>query len=1728
MRLVPDAPTLRLVPDEPSVYSPEGLAGLRQAEVQSIANARRAREEADAELERTRYRVGLKPYGMDEPLFSAEIPAGVAAFGSEMIKSAAPTGAGAAAASAVTPYSSRAADLARLIPGAGRFASPAIRYGIPTVVGGGAALLTRMGEDVVLPEILPEDMARSYEAGTQAAAESPLGAMAGQFAGAGPFFRPGLPINTTGGARLAVPAITGGIGGGIEGAQQLMEGEFDPQRLALAAAGSAFMNRETALGRRIAPNLVLPNLQTADAPIELAQVGRTLREPVLPEPTDIIPAELAAVRQAEAISAAEQTAARAEGERAVASLDDAASQAKIRALGERMMGKTPSDQLAILDQEMRLQKDTLTVAEQRAGLDLKQELKRQIEAQKAMEQAANDQQKAMADQQKALADAQKAQAEAMQPPEIPKSAQILAEPVSKPPALANVATEIATQTKDSPYALQSKLNQMTAVPEMPAAVAPAPLDTGIPPERSPVTTDPAVVRADRAEYDRLQAEMKKLKPLSPEYNALWQKSEDVKNRHGGFVPTSAKQTIRSLLDKLDDGTEIYTGRDLRDDIEGLYERGEMPSKIKKAIDDYDAMRESDYDEFGARSGLEEEGEEAFIRAVRSAAGKGGSPKSSKASKVKEPKVDVSGILNAPNAMESARIGGSLMRQFDSIENMRAIQKAMQEYQPPPTNALQKQIPSESVLRPEAERPDLNMELPGVAARNTQPEVPSGQAQEAAVAGRPAAATRAASLRRQQRGAIPASVLAPLAGSASGAATGYLVTERREGETEEQFQARRLKATLGGAVIGAGSGVLAGGALSRGAKARAAAPKPRVPGAPVDLPTTGPDQGVRQTAEKVILNESYPEKLRQTLADDPAIIYDKISRNQYRDTVAAASDPELQQMLTSGDPLMRISAQAEIGSRLSVTPGMEDEGARVIAEFSKNFTSPAQILGLAGIIRSPKAMVQAVEDTLRLSVGKGKPLPQMTPAVRKKLFDLSSDNIKAETRFAQAERAARKNYNPATRDEFVAARDALGVSKKKLADYTKDILPERYGQIVSKIIKGNLLAPLSFAKNMFGNAAWQTLLRGSESLATVYDAIYSGAAGKPRVMGLGNPLPGKEELQALGDGIRIAGKELLTGPSSESYIKAEVQRGFHPLRAMLQTVSGIPAAERAMERAGIASLPRTPSGGVRVNDRAKKLIEATLGIAPEASFRFLNLGDKPVRYAVQQRILTEQANLKGLKGVEREKFMLLPDPETQALMETESMGGILAQENKAALKVGRFMDEWMVDVSEAMGQGRPGWLEDANKVLGTLVIPYRQFPANFAITAANFALPPVGMARAWAQSAKGNQREALRNMGEATIGFMLLGAAGYLWDKGLISEPADPKDKKRRSSQYETMGAQRLNISGLERLQAGGDPTYKRGDHTIDWSSMGPPAASFYALTKMKSSDVNKASRTGEIPKERSDFDAFLNVMDVAGFAFDQSFLSGTSAALDAFKDWENYGDRFLQNTFRAITSIPAPNSLEAFNRTQYKFIPEQKGDTTTETLRNVWDYKTGQLDQGERQNYKRDFWGNPILRTPEGQNPYISQFIDVTKGERKAHDPFKQSLLELYQQTRSTDVYPPLVTRYVSNNGVTVELDADDYDMLQDFTGQVRESLGRQVTSDPRFASQDVIPEAKIEYLNRVYSAGAKAGKAQLFQSAGFADKYPELFGAIPKAGHKSRVVARDTQARGRLRLERDTAPQQN
>ena len=961
----------------------------------------------------------------------------------------------------------------------------------------------------------------------------------------------------------------------------------------------------------------------------------------------------------------------------------------------------------------------------------------------------------------------------------------------------------------------------------------------------------------------------------------------------------------------------------------------------------------------------------------------------------------------------------------------------------------------------------------------------------------------ASRLRQQRGGIPASVLAPLGGSVTGGAAGYATApDQQPGESDEEYRARLLTRTAAGAAIGGGA--LAMGAMKRGAKTRQAV-TPEAKGAEtapanrVTPPEPGEGQGVRQLAGKVIADTNRATALRQSLADNPEIIYDKFLLGELSDRVQAATTEELNVLSRSADRNEQAAGIIELANR-AAADGKDTEAADLYAQASTLFTNSAQLLNVAKLVRSPIGYVTAVKDELA-ALGR-----VTTPAQDTEIARLGKQSIQEDQRLAKAERAAQQDFSPQNQKAFEDARTAAAAAKKKLATYVGEITPKGWDDIIIATIQGNLLTPLSQIANVYGNTLFQPVRRGSMAIASGLDAIYSGASGLPRVIDRSLPVPRKEEFEAFADGVKIAAKELITGPGTDSYIKGEVQRGFRPLRSLVQAFTG-------------ANLPRNAAGDIALSDRAKKLVEGTIGAPPEAMFRLLNLGDRGFRRAAEIETLMEQARLKKLKGRALEKFLEFPDKETQGLLNTEARKAIFAQENMGVNQLNSFLDS---GVAKLLHLDKIPVAKGALKVFGRLNVPFRQFPVNYVMTALNFAVPELALSKALYFSARGDRRKMLTNLGEGIMGSMMYGAAAYLWQNGLISEPVD-KDAKQRSIQYDNMGGQRINLSGLQRALEGGDPTWQRDDTTVDWGRMGIPAPVFYVYTQDQAKGSKELQRTGVRPV--TDTSATGQIIDriksypgIGQFALDQSFLAGSSAFLEALKNGFTgpEADAWAANMFRATSTLAVPNTVEALARANYEYIPELRGDTLGETFKNVWDFKTFQLPKDDRAILKRDIWGEPISRTPPNQNPYVYQFLDVTKSQERQPDAFKASLVKTFNESDNPNTYPTPPDRNMTVQGVTVKLDPKDYENLQALTGRLRRQEVEPIVLDPEFA---IIPAGeRVAELERVYqSTGTEARQAMLSDEAFRMKYFAEVFGGPPS----ERVIKRDTSARNRM----ETAP---
>lgn len=876
-----------------------------------------------------------------------------------------------------------------------------------------------------------------------------------------------------------------------------------------------------------------------------------------------------------------------------------------------------------------------------------------------------------------------------------------------------------------------------------------------------------------------------------------------------------------------------------------------------------------------------------------------------------------------------------------------------------------------------------------------------------------------------------------------------------------------------------------------------------------------ERPIRNLAKRIIEDKAQPEQLRETLSQNPEVRYDEVAVGDIIKKASKATDDELSAMSLSDNDIVKSVGVIERANRLDAA-GQLDEAAKLYAEAASSFTSSAQLLNAAKAVRSPRAYVEMTQRVIDNTVGKkrdGSSKLVMTAKQKNDIENLGRAEIKAQRELDAIESAAMDDFTPANEKAYKDAKRALGAAKLNTAEYIRRLAPQSWSDIFSKAIQGNLLTPLSIASSLGGNTLFHPIRRGIGSLSSVFDEVFSRTAKAispntkiRRTISDKNPLPSIRELKAGAEGIKIAAKEMLTGPSADSYVKGEVQRGFKPLRSLIQAFSGEGYAVNS-------------KGNIPLSSRAKSVAEAIIGAAPETMFRLLNVTDKPFRNAEYMRALLEQARLKGIKGRELERFLTFPDPRSESIAMRESRSSVFAQENKGFDRLNKLLDP---GIAQMIGVDSIPAARGAIKVLTRMVAPFRQFPVNYVLTALDFAAPELAFGKAIYYSSKGDQRMAMKSLATGVMGATLYAATDFLWDNGLISEPVS-NDFKKRSIQQNTMGAQRINVSGLERALDGGDPSWRTGDKTVDWGRSGIPAAIFYIRTRQLAMESEKRAKAGVVPEiDGSSRDIISTTASglanrvsafpgMASFALDQSFLAGTSTWLEMMKNPDPDSSEFqngIQNMFRVISAIPVPNTVDAVARAEYEFIPELKGDNIWQTMGNIWKYKTFQLPEDDRTAVKRGFWGEKLKRTPEGANPYVYGMIDISKFGATKPSEFNDRLYRTYKETESPDVYPSMAGRDITVDGVTVKLSPKDAERLQELEGNRRLELAQEFVLSDEFES--IQPWARVYALKSIYSDANRSARDEFLSDPDILERY---FGELMGGPSSERVKRRSVEA---------------
>lgn len=601
-----------------------------------------------------------------------------------------------------------------------------------------------------------------------------------------------------------------------------------------------------------------------------------------------------------------------------------------------------------------------------------------------------------------------------------------------------------------------------------------------------------------------------------------------------------------------------------------------------------------------------------------------------------------------------------------------------------------------------------------------------------------------------------------------------------------------------------------------------------------------------------------------------------------------------------------------------------------------------------------------------------------------------------------------------KDEFQKAQ----IARKKLSNVLSD--PRTvYGHIAT-ILKLNLMAFTSFIVNWTANITSMAVRFPTYYMSNVLDyGAYSLGFTKERMLPkidkskypslykIVDSLPDKKMtydslafskgfVKGFGEGARQSMIQMITGMLPEDLTGKDLYRSMQPIMAWVDNYNMLTGKKKAEAKEVILNL-----------------IEGTLGINPELAARILNMGDKPFREGGKRGRLEEIAKLKKLKGNEKKRFMMYPDPES--LVDAEEMG------KKMALQQENFITD-LLDVIRKFGKKGADKIQNKflrDQVNGlmylieTIIQPFTKTPTNHLTEGFTFALPEISIALGTFKALSGDRRAATDYFARAIIGVALRRSVQTLIGIGIMSlaaggEEDDPNKRSRlKNAAWEDRGSYTINWSAFDRYLQGEDPTWKDGDIKTSYQPFG-----IMSMVAMANAKAFEGSTQYEIEKqlEEKGYKGLLSdPIGVSGVtvrsALDQSFLKGQYGFMKALMEGGDESDKFTVQLTKELGAIIVPNWYTSIARWEDNYIREVKenyvedGALKREIVNN---YKVSFGISPEDLPAKLSIYGDDVNRF---DNKSVWNIIDPFKTE-KFNTGLGTELVELYRKTKNIGVIP--------------------------------------------------------------------------------------------------------------------------
>ena len=572
-------------------------------------------------------------------------------------------------------------------------------------------------------------------------------------------------------------------------------------------------------------------------------------------------------------------------------------------------------------------------------------------------------------------------------------------------------------------------------------------------------------------------------------------------------------------------------------------------------------------------------------------------------------------------------------------------------------------------------------------------------------------------------------------------------------------------------------------------------------------------------------------------------------------------------------------------------------------------------------------------------------------------------------------------------EFKKAKKDLNETQSKLDTLANMYTEKTWSEIGTQLVQGNLLTMMSQSRNVLYNLA-------NVIPKTVIDIMSMPTSKAFELMGLHKEkrklsLAGYlYALRKFGAGSVEAMEQVITG-REEDMSEWRMSRGFMPIRSLMAAMS--------------SDLPEGVTLRNEVNQRAKLLVQGTLGIPAEAMFRLLSLGDVPFRRFAEGLELYSLAKAKGLEGDALAQFLKFPDKNSAEQGATE--GRKLTFQEPMGLARGSM---WIIDnISRGMGEAFKNVkgfdAEGFFKYLIRLNVPYVSTIANFTEETLTYASPVVGIGKMGIQMGNKDYTEASKTLSKVMVGQVISTTALHLISKGLLSGSVDWEDDEKTNLMYDTFPPNSINVDGLRRMLEGGDPAPQAGDEFRSYQTLGVFGTIMGAYAHSTSPEAAKEMAEqpfsgNNVLKKVFGFD---NV-SVMAYMMDQSFLqglNGITSVISSTKDPEDFERaffRYAETISKAFSSMFLPNVLSGIDQSSREFMPDKRDVDLADRIKNHVRERT--FDTGGLP-VKVNWKGERIDQAPVGGNQFAYYMFDATKKREASQDDTSIEILNLYLRT---------------------------------------------------------------------------------------------------------------------------------